>query len=187
MILGQRIVNAARALVAAFQDGIVTGATALDTGTPQVLPTGLTAEQLATADAEVGGVRAGVATDLEVLRAAAILDAVGGTKWRNVGDAGEPAFAGTWVNFNTATHTRLGFRADAFGRVQLKGNVATGTVPSALCTLPLALERAVQLVGIDSAGTAARITISTAGVVTVQSGSNTQISLDGLSFSLFDS
>ena len=179
MILPLPLVNAARAVAAFFQGSVVQGVNNPG-GTPALLPTGITADQLAVADQAAGDMRAGVSTDLEVMRAAATLAAAAGDAWHNVGDAGEPAFSGAWGHYNTSTHTKVGFRVDGLGRVQLKGNAAGTTIPSALFTLPRTLERAVLLEG-------GRIGVSTAGVVSVLTGSASLVPLDGLGFSLFDS
>lgn len=179
MILPVPLANAARVVAAWFKGAVVGGGSAPDTGTPVVLPTGFTAAQLAKGDEAVADLRAGVATDLEVLRAAAILAAAAGDRWHNVGGAGEPAFAGAWAHYNTTTHARVGFRADGLGRVQLKGSAAGTTVPSTLFTLPFTLERAVLLEG-------GRIGVSTAGVVSVLTGSASLVPLDGLGFSIVD-
>lgn len=180
MILPVPLVNAARAVALFFKGSVVDGVNAPNTGTPVVLPTGFTAADLAAGDEAADGVRAGVATDLEVLRAAATLAAAAGDAWHNVGDAGEPIFGVAWGHYNTSTHTRVGFRIDGLGRVQLKGNAAGVTIPSALFTLPRTLERAVLLEG-------GRIGVSTAGVVSVLTGTAGLVPLDGLGFSLVDS
>jgi hypothetical protein len=56
--------------------------------------------------------------------------------WHLVGAAGEPAFQNSWVNYGGAEEV-VGFRKDPMGRVLLKGLAKSGTMPSAIFTLPV--------------------------------------------------
>lgn len=58
----------------------------------------------------------------------------GDAAWHNVGAAGEPAFAGGWVNFGAAYPAR--FRKTADGMVVLQGLIKSGALTAAAFTLP---------------------------------------------------
>lgn len=53
-----------------------------------------------------------------------------------VGSSGEPAFQGTWVNFNVATFTPLRFWKDAMGLVHIQGLVMNGVAGTTIFILP---------------------------------------------------
>lgn len=54
--------------------------------------------------------------------------------WHNIGDAGEPAFANGWVNFDAI---RIARYYKAGGRVYLEGIVKNGAIGSVMFTLPV--------------------------------------------------
>lgn len=58
--------------------------------------------------------------------------------WHYVGDAGEPAFENSWVNYDDtgATQTRVAFYRDPLGVVRLKGLCKNGTDGATIFTLP---------------------------------------------------
>ena len=62
--------------------------------------------------------------------------------WRNVGDAGEPAFVNNFSHYNATTYPKVGFRKMPWGNVELKGLMghttwSLGAVPGTLAfTLP---------------------------------------------------
>jgi hypothetical protein len=56
--------------------------------------------------------------------------------WRYVGAIGEPAFENSWVNFDASGLAEMRFVKDGSGVVHLEGVVKSGTVPSAIFTLP---------------------------------------------------
>jgi hypothetical protein len=112
-----------------------------------------------------------------------------GSPWYEVGDTtyftenyeAIPGFSGAWANYTTTS--KVAFRKDQFGRVELKGFAATGAIPSAMFTLPLGFRPAELLsFAVDSTSAYGNITISTAGVVSVIVGNNFQVSLNGISF-----
>lgn len=102
--------------------------------------------------------------------------------WHEVGAAGEPAFAGTWVNFGTGNSTAA-FKLIADGLVQLKGTIKTGTIATAAFTLPAGYRPpASSRFAVPSNNAYGQVDITSAGVVTPQVGNNTFVSLDGISF-----
>jgi hypothetical protein len=57
--------------------------------------------------------------------------------WHEVGTAGEPAFTNAWANYGAQFNTTA-FRVDADGWVYMKGLVRSGTINTAIFTLPAA-------------------------------------------------
>lgn len=53
-----------------------------------------------------------------------------------VGDAGEPAFSGTWVNYDTATFRGARFWKDPMGIVHIEGLIKSGTINTTAFVLP---------------------------------------------------
>ena len=104
--------------------------------------------------------------------------------WHLVGNAGEPAFQGGWVNYG-AGFLSCGFRKFPDGRVKLKGLVLNGT--GTVFTLPIGYRPPGQYLGpIESnPNVNSRIDITTAGAVSITLGSggnNGFVSLDGVEF-----
>lgn len=162
-----------------FSAGVVGGSA---DGT--IPPTGITAEALATADAGVpGSIRPGVSTDMEAIRAAALLHFLAGDAWHDV-DAGLAAFANGWGNYDTSLYRAAGFRKSGLGQVEFKGVIGGGTVPAAVFTLPEGYRpaRTVLLVVLEGTNAAGKLEILPTGEVSVLAGDNTFVSLDGLSF-----
>jgi hypothetical protein len=126
-------------------------------------------------------------TDLDELRFEWI-----GTPWFYVGDTSHytdayeqiPNFSGTWVNFDSGTHTKAAFRRDQTGRVWLKGFIKSGTINTAAFVLPPSFRPTTSNVNfaVDANSAHGRVEIDTSGNVTPVSGSTTSISLDGLNF-----
>ncbi|MEH3055556.1 MAG: hypothetical protein PGN13_16385 [Patulibacter minatonensis] len=109
--------------------------------------------------------------------------------WRNVGDAGEPAFQNGWGNYGP-TYQRVSFgrRGD---RVHIRGvaaKSATGTLIQTVFTLPAAFRPARNemraCIAADPNPSLARVEVATDGsVIVVATSGNTLVSLD-LSFDL---
>lgn len=99
-----------------------------------------------------------------------------------IGAASEPAFENSWGNIGSGNSTAA-FWMDASGTVHLKGVISGGTVGAAAFTLPVGYRPAlVSILAAISNGAVARVDVNSAGVVTIQAGSNVYVSLDGLSF-----
>lgn len=104
---------------------------------------------------------------------------------RAVGGTGQPAFANSWVNFNTSTDSAAGFWIEPGGRVYLVGNVKTGTPgsTSAIFTLPSGYRPSLRMnYAVDSNGAFGRARIETDGDVIAAAGSTTHFSIDGIQF-----
>ena len=99
-----------------------------------------------------------------------------------------PTLQNGWVNFLAGT-VPVGYRLVG-DVVQVRGTIKSGTLAKAVFTLPSGFRPAagsVYFVGLAGAG-AARIDIEWTGAVTVRSyfssGSNSMVSLSGISFSI---
>jgi hypothetical protein len=55
---------------------------------------------------------------------------------KNIGDAGQPAFQGTWVNEDPSTLTRARYWKDPMGLVHVEGTIQSGTINTTAFTLP---------------------------------------------------
>ncbi len=109
---------------------------------------------------------------------------------RLIGATNQPVFENGWVN-NGSPANPAGFYRDASGRGWLQGSVKSGTVPSAVFTLPTEYipDEGSNYSQIDGTGTpSARIVVlglssgANAGEVQVLTGSNAQVGLDGISW-----
>jgi hypothetical protein len=103
--------------------------------------------------------------------------------WHEVGTPGEPAFTNSWVNFST-TFNSAAFYKDALGIVHLKGLVKNGTITAAIFQLSVGYRPSNTCIfSVDCNPNAhARLDIQADGQVIPQSGNNTYMSLDGISF-----
>jgi hypothetical protein len=100
-----------------------------------------------------------------------------------VGDAGEPAFQNSWVNFNTSTHPAAQFTKDNNGWVHLDGLVKSGAVTAAIFTLPAGYRPdKIRGQSVPSNSVFGYVEIVTDGVVKLQSGNNAWAYLTGISF-----
>lgn len=104
---------------------------------------------------------------------------------REVGDDGEPAFVGTWVNYDT-TNEVASFYRDPFYRVFLAGLVKSGTSGTTIFTLPGGYrprkrESFIVVTGNpgDSIG---RVDVAANGDVIHVSGGTSYVQLNGISF-----
>lgn len=110
---------------------------------------------------------------------------VGDAAWHNVGSAGEPAFANSWVNYGS-TNAVAGFRKDALGWVTLQGLIKNGTAGQPAFTLPVGWRPMVDTNPICpcyvSNNTITYIQVSTAGLVYIGGGGQAYYSLEGVRF-----
>ena len=102
--------------------------------------------------------------------------------WHEVGTAGEPAFANSWVNYSTA-YNSCAFMKDALGFVHLKGLMKSGTVGLAAFTLPAGY-RPIKgnIFASNGAGAYASVYVNTTGTVVPTVGNNGFIAIDGMTF-----
>ena len=107
----------------------------------------------------------------------------------SVGVQAFTALSGTYTNgwsnsFATANGVEPGgYFKDPTGRVHLQGVISSGTVASAAFTLPVGYRPAsTRIFSVISNGAIGRFDISSAGVCTLQAGSNVYVSLEGISF-----
>lgn len=100
-----------------------------------------------------------------------------------LGATGEPALAGTWVVAG-GSWLAPGFYKDPFGIVHLFGNVKSGTIASTVFTLPTGYRPSADIVFATATGAWAygTVKITSAGVVSVESGTNTHVSFEGITF-----
>lgn len=104
--------------------------------------------------------------------------------WHEVGAAGEPAFANSWVNygepFNTAAYMK-----DAMGFVHIKGLIKNGTIGASAFTLPAGYRpsKAYMFASVaNDLDRPGRVQVDNAGGVTIVWGNNGFVSLDNLIF-----
>lgn len=106
---------------------------------------------------------------------------------RTFGSTGNPAYVNLWANKGAAWQVG-GFYKDHLSRVHLAGVVTGGTPPSTMTTLPVGYRPASDRVFIVISQTAAAawqlgvVKITSAGVVSVESGDTNLVSLDGVSY-----
>ncbi|MCZ8067198.1 MAG: hypothetical protein O9287_14965 [Microcystis sp. LE17-20D] len=94
-----------------------------------------------------------------------------------------PAFMNSWTNYDT-TYNPAGYFKDSLGIVHLRGLVKNGTNNTTIFTLPVGYRpsnRELQAVQ-TNLNTIGRVDILADGQVTVVSGSNVWVSLDGITF-----
>jgi len=104
--------------------------------------------------------------------------------WHSIGAPGEPAFQGTWVNFDTDRPAR--FCKDASGFVHLEGLIKSGTINTVAFTLPIGY-RPGHVGGsahfvVDSNGAFGVVTVNVSGDVNPFVGNNTYVSLATIHF-----
>ena len=93
-----------------------------------------------------------------------------------------PTFQNAWVNYG-GVYNPAGYFKDSLGIVHLRGLVKTGTIATAVFTLPAGYRPAYrQLMVSISNGAIARLDVDTTGSVIAQTGSNVWFSLDGATF-----
>lgn len=101
-----------------------------------------------------------------------------------------PTFANSWINYN-AGFAPAGYRKDAAGYVRLRGLVASGTMSTAIFTLPVGSRPGYTLIFTAHAGGGlARIDVQASGPVIVAGyvnatgavGNNGYVSLEGITF-----
>ena len=99
--------------------------------------------------------------------------------WREVGDTGEPAFANSWVNYDTGFAT-CAFYKDPWGRVHIKGLVKSGTLDTTIFTLPAGYRPSLELIFTSNEnGSFGRVDVFADGTIKqVDGASTTWISLN---------
>jgi len=99
-----------------------------------------------------------------------------------IGGNGSPAFLNSWVNYGTPNRN-AGYYKDQFGIVHLEGCVKSGTIGTAIFTLPSGYTPTAYLIfPTVSNSLFGQISIDTSGNVIASVGNNASISLDGISF-----
>lgn len=125
------------------------------------------------------------AEEIQVEKKLILRDLVQLTKepnWRKIGDAGQPPFAGTWVNFGTSD-APAAFWRDPFGWVHLRGLIKSGTINTTAFTLPPGFRPPLREVfAVISNGAIGRVDVQADGVVLPAAGNNTYVSLAGIHF-----
>jgi hypothetical protein len=87
---------------------------------------------------------------------------------RVVGAAGQPAFGGSWANYDVNTYARVAFYKDALGDVVVVGTVGSGSAGTVF-TLPVGYRplKNIQFGLANGATTAARATVGSNGTVAI--------------------
>lgn len=103
-------------------------------------------------------------------------------QWTEIGSDGAPAFENSWVNYDSL-HNSAAFYKDPFGIVKLKGLVKTGTIGTAIFTLPTNYRPDKYCVYPIIANDAiATLNVLDDGQVVPTTGSNVWLSIDFVSF-----
>lgn len=93
-----------------------------------------------------------------------------------------PALGNSWVNYG-APHASVGYKRDVHGLVHIKGLIKSGTLNSAIFTLPEGYRPSEQLVfNVISNGAIGRLDVFVNGDVKLVNGSNAWVSMDSISF-----
>lgn len=174
----QQQLQTASATTVTYRQGVVTVASPLsvDLGDSGVAVVGVSA--LRSYTPLVGDVVGALMFGNDML----VIGAIGGLEGLNVvGAVGQPAFQGTWAN-NGGAFPSATFYRDR-GRVYLSGLIHLGTIATAAFTLPAGYRPpATQFFATDSNGAHARVSVTAAGVVTPDIGSNVSVDLSPISF-----
>ena len=104
--------------------------------------------------------------------------------WHVVGDAGEPAFQNSWVNFDAGGTREVSF-TKRNGFVSLRGVMKSGTVNTTAFTLPAAYchdEGGDIAFPVIAGGAFGFLVIGENGNVKLQTGSNAYVFLYGVTF-----
>lgn len=93
-----------------------------------------------------------------------------------------PTMLNSWVNYGGA-YSEVGYWKDSLGNVHLKGLIKSGVMSNAAFILPVGYRPLLTLnIPSQSANSFALIAIASDGTVTPAVGTNTSISLDGITF-----
>lgn len=93
-----------------------------------------------------------------------------------------PTLTNGWVNFG-GSFNDCGYRRDPGGLVTLRGLIKSGTMQQAAFTLPIGLRpMKINMIATTSADAFGLIAVFPDGSVSPWAGTNTWISLDGISF-----
>lgn len=95
-----------------------------------------------------------------------------------------PTFQNSWVNYGGGVHANAGYRRDADGVVHLRGLVKSGTIASAMFTLPAGYRPSMQLIHpAVSNDTIGRVDVLTTGeVIAYAPSSNVYVSISAVHF-----
>jgi hypothetical protein len=96
-----------------------------------------------------------------------------------------PTLVNSWVNYDTANGRNAGYYKDGFGIIHLQGLIRSGTsIPgTTLFTLPIGYRPTKSCYfPVSSNNAFGSVSVDVSGEVAIQSGSNTWLSLDGISF-----
>jgi hypothetical protein len=119
-----------------------------------------------------------------------------GSPWYEVGDTTKftdsyesiPGFTNSWVNYDATNDTKAAFRRTCSGEIQIRGVVKSGTVGTGtpVFTLPAGFRPTkTQRRAINSNNAFGVVTITTAGEVSVSTGSNVLADFGDLRFLTF--
>lgn len=94
-----------------------------------------------------------------------------------------PTLSGAWVNYGGAFST-AGYRKDSNGVVHLRGVVKSGTIGTAIFTLPAGYRPSMDMIfPVISNSTIGQINVTAStGVVQCNIGNNASVTLDGITF-----
>lgn len=96
-----------------------------------------------------------------------------------VGDSGEPAFQGTWVNYDTLTYRGARFWKDPVGLVHIEGLIKSGTINTTAFVLPAGYRPGNALIFASDTNTGhGRLDIAASGNVLPVSGGTGYFSIN---------
>jgi hypothetical protein len=98
-------------------------------------------------------------------------------------------FTNSWTNFDTTSFNAAGYTIDAYGRVTLRGLIRSGTINSPAFTLQAGYRPPKMVMfpcatSSNSTSVLGELRIGTDGAVTVVSGGNGYVSLEGMNFNI---
>jgi hypothetical protein len=98
-------------------------------------------------------------------------------------------FTNSWTNFDTASFNAAGYTIDAYGRVTLRGLIRSGTINSPAFTLQAGYRPPKMVMfpcatSSNNTSVLGELRIGTDGAVTVVSGGNGYVSLEGMNFNI---
>jgi hypothetical protein len=90
---------------------------------------------------------------------------------KNIGDAGQPAFQGTWVNYDTSLFQRARYWKDPMGIVHVEGLIKSGTINTTAFILPAGYRPGIALLFASDTNTGhGRLDVAATGNVLPVSG-----------------
>lgn len=105
---------------------------------------------------------------------------------RYVGTTGQPSFQNSYVNYGSG-YEEVGYWIDPWEMVHLCGAAKNGTINTPIFTLPGGYRPKAREIFVNHAGadTGFRVDVSAAGDVIPVNGTNTYVSLSGITFRAF--